>query len=230
MVPRQLPAEPEDPGAADRQSSDTRVRILDAALTEFGLRGFAGARVDQIAERASANKQLIYYYFKSKAGLYEAALARLMSRTREDYPPGAQQDLRDYLHQTADPVNRGSADWHRVWLWEALERGDKDIIQEEGRRKVWARTVRHVIRAQAEGVVDAKFDPEMLSLALLGMTIVPHILPQITQLMTGDSHRDPEFRVRQAEFVDQLLAHLAPVQSPPHKAGKRPAKKSAADR
>jgi TetR/AcrR family transcriptional regulator len=47
-----------------------------AAREEFSRRGFEGARVDQIARRAGVNKQLLFYYFHSKRGLFGAVLAR----------------------------------------------------------------------------------------------------------------------------------------------------------
>src|SRR5260370_1700974 len=52
------------------------LRIITAAGEEFARRGFAGARVDQIARRAGVNKQLLFYYFHSKRGLFAAVLAR----------------------------------------------------------------------------------------------------------------------------------------------------------
>jgi AcrR family transcriptional regulator len=47
-----------------------------AAREEFARRGFAGARVEQIARRAGVNKQLLFYYFHSKRGLFQAVLAQ----------------------------------------------------------------------------------------------------------------------------------------------------------
>lgn len=52
---------------------ESRLAILEAARAEFGERGYAGARIGRIAARAGLNKQLIYYYFGSKAGLHAAA-------------------------------------------------------------------------------------------------------------------------------------------------------------
>jgi TetR/AcrR family transcriptional regulator len=52
----------------------TRKTILRAAIREFSAHGLAGARTDAIAESAKVNKALLYYYFKSKSGLYTAAL------------------------------------------------------------------------------------------------------------------------------------------------------------
>lgn len=40
----------------------------------FAKAGLAGARTDSIAEAAGVNKAMLYYYFKSKEGLYEAVV------------------------------------------------------------------------------------------------------------------------------------------------------------
>jgi TetR/AcrR family transcriptional regulator len=57
--------------------SNTRaLRIISAARAEFSARGFDGARVDHIARRAGVNKQLLFYYFHSKRGLFSAVLGR----------------------------------------------------------------------------------------------------------------------------------------------------------
>ncbi|HUQ73236.1 MAG TPA: TetR/AcrR family transcriptional regulator [Burkholderiales bacterium] len=65
----------------------TKARILEAATAEFAQHGFGGARVDRIAERAGANKRMLYYYFGSKDELFvavlEAAYAHIRSAEHE---------------------------------------------------------------------------------------------------------------------------------------------------
>jgi AcrR family transcriptional regulator len=51
-----------------------RERIKKAAADEFIERGFDGARMQAIADRAGANKAMIYYYFRSKEALFEAII------------------------------------------------------------------------------------------------------------------------------------------------------------
>jgi AcrR family transcriptional regulator len=78
---------------AGRDPDATRGRILAAATAEFARYGLGGARVDRIADRASANKRMLYYYFKDKEGLFLAALEDRYSHIR-----GAEQALRlDHL-------------------------------------------------------------------------------------------------------------------------------------
>jgi TetR/AcrR family transcriptional regulator len=45
----------------------------------FAEEGFAGARVDAIADRARVNKRMIYAYFGDKDGIYRAVLASRLS-------------------------------------------------------------------------------------------------------------------------------------------------------
>jgi len=57
-------------------------RVLDVATSEFADRGYAGARVDEIAAKTSTTKRMIYYYFGGKEQLYVAVLERAYLRIR----------------------------------------------------------------------------------------------------------------------------------------------------
>ncbi|MBH1965091.1 MAG: TetR family transcriptional regulator [Comamonadaceae bacterium] len=68
---------------ADADPASAKNAILAAARQEFSSKGAAGARVNEIADRSGVNKQLIYYYFGNKDGLYAAALEAVYSDIRE---------------------------------------------------------------------------------------------------------------------------------------------------
>ena len=74
-----MPSTPSIRTHAER-SDQTRARILEAAVREFGENGLAGARTEQIAEAAGVNKALLYYYFEGKDALYAAALEMVAER------------------------------------------------------------------------------------------------------------------------------------------------------
>jgi TetR/AcrR family transcriptional regulator len=61
---------------ARKLNNDRALRIAAAARQEFARRGFAGARVERIARLAGVNKQLLFYYYHSKRGLFQAAVHR----------------------------------------------------------------------------------------------------------------------------------------------------------
>jgi AcrR family transcriptional regulator len=62
------------PRTLSARATATRQRILDAALAEFAEKGLAGARVDEIAARAGANKRMLYAHFGSKEELWLVVL------------------------------------------------------------------------------------------------------------------------------------------------------------
>ena len=66
-----------------RNPERSRERILAAALGEFAAKGFAGARVADIARRAGLNKQLISHHFGGKVGLSASAALRRVKRLEE---------------------------------------------------------------------------------------------------------------------------------------------------
>lgn len=57
-----------------RIRGEVRKKILDAGLELFAERGFEAASIREIADKAGVAVPNIYYYFKDKEGLYQAAL------------------------------------------------------------------------------------------------------------------------------------------------------------
>jgi len=105
------------PGERQRDPERTRVRILEAAKVEFGAKGFAGARVSDIAERAGVNKQLISYYFDGKEGLYAELASRWQQTSNElagDDRPLDEVVAGFVMSSLHDP------DWARLMVWSNL--------------------------------------------------------------------------------------------------------------
>jgi AcrR family transcriptional regulator len=65
-----------------RDPERTRNEILEVATREFAERGYAGARVDEIAARMRTTKRMIYYYFGGKEQLFVAVLERAYAEIR----------------------------------------------------------------------------------------------------------------------------------------------------
>src|SRR5919202_227703 len=95
---------PMPPRAADtaavperqRDAARTKGEILEVATREFADRGYAGARVDEIAAPTRTTKRMIYYYFGGKEQLYVAVLQRAFTGLRPPVPSADEAE--------ADPV------------------------------------------------------------------------------------------------------------------------------
>lgn len=60
-----------------RRPDLSRSRILEAAVAEFSKKGFAGARVDEIAAQAQIGKRMLYQYFGNKEQLFQAVIEKV---------------------------------------------------------------------------------------------------------------------------------------------------------
>ena len=91
-----------------RDPAATRQKLLTAARREFARSGLAGARVDEIADRAGVNKQLVYHYFGDKDALYLAVLEWVYEEIRakerelnlDGFPP--EQAIRKLIESSFD--------------------------------------------------------------------------------------------------------------------------------
>jgi AcrR family transcriptional regulator len=73
------------------KSAARREAILAAALDEFSARGFATARMDDVARRAGVAKGTIYLYFRDKEVLFQELIRSMLVPlvgTLEAPPPG----------------------------------------------------------------------------------------------------------------------------------------------
>ncbi|AFR28791.1 TetR/AcrR family transcriptional regulator [Arthrobacter sp. Rue61a] len=200
----------------------TQERILRAATEELAEHGFAGLRTDRVAARADCNKQLIYYYFRSKAGLRSAVLERMALEALPHWERLDQVDLPDAMALNAQQYgsSRGTPDYRRLLAWEGAEHviGESEIVQEEVRSAAWHRLVRAFEAAQASGRLPADINPSVIALLFGLMNIAPTTLPQLTRLVTGleaDDARFAEDLVRTIHFLgSSILADPATVDEP----------------
>src|SRR5215510_12594757 len=64
-----------------RRAADRPREILDAALTVFVTKGFAGTKLDDVAAAAGISKGLLYRYFDNKAELFKEVVRQTLVAT-----------------------------------------------------------------------------------------------------------------------------------------------------
>lgn len=108
--------------------SDTVDRILATALEAFADKGFAGARMDEIARAAGVNKATIYYHLGNKAALYSAVLHRTLGQQAGPFAeaiakcPTPEEKLRQYVRCIFENIQRHPA-LPRIFMREAASLG-----------------------------------------------------------------------------------------------------------
>ena len=212
-APRRGPRRSPSPQERQRDPERTKGRILDAAVEVFSAKGYAGARVAEIADQAGVNKQLITYYFGGKAGLYREVGRRWRAYEARAFPDGVAfaELIKQYVRVSVDPRLGG-----RLLAWQGLAdpgAEDPDAAERTAR-------LRHEIadlrRRQRAGEVDPQLDPAALLLITMSaahaLTVYPHIARGLFD--TPDAH-DPQLVEHYADQLAEVVRKLGATRTAP---------------
>jgi len=183
-----------------RDATATKDRILEAAFEEFSLRGFAGSRVDEIADRARCNKALLYQYFGDKEALFrhvlECKMAGLAAIT-EDPDAFAEAAGEFFDFYAANP-------WlPRMHMWEALDFQNQPVPNEAQRKQKYEEHVGRMEEAQVAGKIDPALDPRQTLVTLIGLVQIWFAAPQTARMICGGNPYTPKaLKERRAHVVD----------------------------
>jgi AcrR family transcriptional regulator len=197
--PRRSPAPEERQADAER----SRRQLLTAAFDEFAAKGYAGARVHEIAARAGVNKQLINYYFGGKEGLYRALQREWLSREASFHDPGnpavaiAERYMRELF---ADP--RGA----RLLIWRGLSYAAGESEPDEEPEQ----DLSGITSRQESGELDPAIDPRCLLIGMMSAISGPIVMPDLVRKLFGVDTSDPSFQECYVEFVRDFVSRLGP--------------------
>jgi AcrR family transcriptional regulator len=206
-------ASPDAPPARRRDAVRTRKEILDVATREFADRGFAGARVDEIAARTRTTKRMIYYYFGGKEQLYIAVLERAYATAREaerevdmeDLDPAAAIRLlaeRTFDHHESHP------DFIRLVSIENIHHAEH-MAKSERLANLNSRAIERIERilecGRAEGVFRRDADPVDLHAMISAFCVFRVANRHTFSTLFGRDLLDPTLRDRSRQMLADMV-------------------------
>jgi len=192
---------------ATRNRERSQQRLFEAAFKEFAAKGFAGARVDVIARQAGINKRMLYHYFGDKEGLFREVLRRKVAQ-RQAWGEATPDDPRASLTYWFELACK-DPDWIRLLEWEALQFGQKRLIDEPNRHRAIKAAVQRITSRQRRGHLSRHFDARQMLLAMTALTWFPLAFPQLTRLITGQTISHSRFRSEQRKCLEQIASAFA---------------------
>ena len=195
------PARRRQPEERRRDADRTRGELIQAAFDEFAARGFAGARVQDIAASAGVDKQLISYYFDGKDGLYQEVLRTQFARDAEVNDPDlplADNAARYVRHALADPRLT------RLLLWAGLSEDPNNTAT----LPPASLDLINMTQRKQRGEIPPDLDPAAVLLFMIGAVTAAVALPQVIRAIFDLDPNGPDFEDHYAEQLRALLAHL----------------------
>ncbi len=163
-----------------RRKIDRPSEIVEAALEVFAEKGFAGARLDEIAARAGVSKGALYLYFETKEDLFRAVVRDMAApnieavRAMAEAYPGRFADLAPLILGRMAQIISTTALPAVIKMVVGESRNFPDLA------RVWHDTVVSkalglmtglIARAQATGEVGPG-DPRLYAVSLVGPMVV----------------------------------------------------------
>jgi AcrR family transcriptional regulator len=183
-----------------RDPESKKRQLINAALTEFAAHGLAGGRVDAIAQGAGCSSGLVYTYFGSKEGLFDAVLTAIATTTTESVPITG-DDLPGYaerLHQ----AGQEHPEVARFVTWYQLERDPLDVPPVPDASV--AHKVEVIREAQERGIVRDDISPRTLAISIQAIARMWVTNPR-TVVDAVDPDGDEQFRRESIRTAVQAL-------------------------
>jgi len=213
------------PRAVQRRASDTRERIVAAALEAFAERGFDGARTRAIAARARVNQGLITYHFSSKEALWKAAADRIFALLGREFGRRLEA-LRDVepvarLRGVARHFVRFAAahpELHRFMVEEGKSDGPRlEWLVERHVRPLYEASREIVEAAQGEGALP-RTHAVHLHYILIGAATHLFVMAAEVRRLTGKDPMGKDMIEAHADAMVALLLGATQVGARPRKA------------
>lgn len=194
------------------KSEITKAKILAASESEFSEKGFFGARIDEIAERAGVNKRMIYEHFESKENLYRQTLFSVYKKLSE-CESGFYVDNLDprlaiknviyvyfkFLDETPSFV--------RMLMWENLNNAAS--LSAEEVRKLKAPTLdyigKQIKRGKEEHVFREDIDEYQIIVSLMNFGFSYFSNIHTLSAILGKDMTDSAEVMKRAEFVSNMI-------------------------
>lgn len=85
--------------AFDNLPEDKKNKIIQSALNEFAVKGYERASTNTIVENAEISKGLLFYYFKSKKGLYIYLINYVIPIMYQKFYENADMNITDFFER-----------------------------------------------------------------------------------------------------------------------------------
>lgn len=201
----------------ERNPERTTQDILEAARAEFVEYGLEGARVDRIAERAGANKRLLYHYVGNKEALYSRVLLEAYTDIRareqqlhlEDDPPCAA--MKKLVGFTFDHF-RANPWFIRLLATENINNGKyvAEIPEIRDLQSPIINQIRETIEAgEARGDFRRGVDPIQLYITIVGVSyfFISNI-NTLSVVFDADLKTETGMQARRKHAIDVVLGYL----------------------
>ncbi len=177
-------------------NSNTEQKIIDSAEDVFHQKGYDGARMQEIADKANINKGLLHYYFKTKDSLFETVLSiafrkvltQLESILLQEIP--LEEKINLIVDKYMDMLSKNTS-LPRFVMNELSKNPDRFVAKHiNGNMKKAFAIFEDDVRKEIKANKIRPIDPRQLCMNLVSMSIFPFMGKPILQVVIGVNNKE----------------------------------------
>lgn len=205
---------------SEKRDNQTEKAILEAARRVFTQKGFAAARMEDIAREAGINRALLHYYFRSKEKLFDLIFQQ---RVREFFrglvdiiskPQPLEEKIRSIVAHDIDMI-RSQPDLPIFIMQELTQRPDR-LVQMAASSGANPAMMMKLFRQAVKEAVDKKqirpMDGGQLLINVMSLCVYPFIAKPIIKAVQelDDKQFEKMIIKRKEEIVAFVMNSLKP--------------------
>ncbi|WP_426528844.1 TetR/AcrR family transcriptional regulator [Bradyrhizobium sp. McL0615] len=196
-----------------RRKDDRPAEIISAAIDIFAEKGFAAAKLDDVAKRAGIAKGTLYRYFETKDDMFRAVVQQAIAASLEETETGAaalQGSISDLVHMLLKRAANRMGDRRfpaiaRMVIAESRTFPDLAVIWHDQLVSRMLGLVADLIaKAQARGEVKSG-DPKLYAFSILGPMVSAVLFAEV---LGGTSAELPDIDRLAAQHAETVLHGL----------------------
>ena len=187
--------------------TEPEIKILDAAKKVFELQGYAGARMQQIADEAGISKASLHYYFRSKENLFERIFDETMTEFMElvstwnDDTEHWENKLRNFIRGFFDFLKTKSL----LFILGEINRNPELLLSRRKKSKPKAKFITYFENLQEIGIMKPS-NMYVIYIFMHSLCAYPVLNARMFQMATGMNNHDYEvFMNKYPDTVADLL-------------------------
>ncbi|PKP02257.1 MAG: TetR/AcrR family transcriptional regulator [Bacteroidetes bacterium HGW-Bacteroidetes-6] len=189
----------------------TELQILEAAREVFLEKGFDGARMQEIANKAGINKALLHYYFRTKEklfmGIFVEAIGQLIPRVQSavQYSTSFRDLVTIFVHSYHDIMEANP--YLPVFVVREINRMPELVVDMMKNKGFDVGMIKMIISFQVSQGNIRPVDPVQFLISLIGQCIFPFIgMPLLKGVLLENSHEAAEkLMLERREFVIEFV-------------------------
>jgi len=175
---------------------NTEQKILDAAASVFHAKGYDGARMQKIADKAGINKGLLHYYFKTKDSLFEKVYSSAFRKILEQMATALSKAVP--LDEKIEAMVDGYFDMlltnpalPRFVMNELSKDPGQFVLKNMSRQMEAAFTVfESAVQKEISAGRIRPTDPRQLCMSIVALSVFPFMGKPVLQYVLGVDHKE----------------------------------------